>query len=206
MLNTQINQYTKQNSSCQTTIRRILKVNHAGEWGAICIYRAQLWFARHWYPHLVMFLEETLDHEIKHRRLFANAMMSRQTRSCRIAKLWSYGGYVLGFVTALLGEQGIWICTFAVEETVHSHMEDQLAFLAGRDEELHSLINIIKEEELHHLDHARAHITHRGLFSRGLHSFITFSTNALIFLSTWGDSARMPNELKLRRCEQINRG
>lgn len=52
----------------QLTVRRILKVNHAGEYGAIRIYRAQLWLARRLYPDMVAFLEETLSHEIAHWR------------------------------------------------------------------------------------------------------------------------------------------
>ena len=48
------------------TIARILKVNHAGEYGAIRIYRAQLWMAQRLYPDVVAFLEETLSHEVHH--------------------------------------------------------------------------------------------------------------------------------------------
>src|ERR1700721_2962618 len=97
------------------TVARILKVNHAGEHGAIRIYRAQLWVARRCCPEVVPFLEEVLGHEIRHHASFSAAMPSRAARPCRVMALWSNGGLVLGFLTALLGRQGIWICTAAVE-------------------------------------------------------------------------------------------
>lgn len=175
----------------QKTVRRILKVNHAGEYGAIRIYRAQLWLARRFYPDIVPFLQETLGHEINHCALFYAAMPDRKTRPCRVMSLWGNGGYVLGFVTALMGRQAIWLCTSAVEDTVHKHLEDQLRFLAGKDDALAELIESIKTEELHHLDHANEQITSSGVWARVLRFAITIATEALIALSTWGDSLRM---------------
>lgn len=150
------------------SIARILKVHHAGEYGAIRVYRAQLWVARRLYPDLVPFLSETLGHEIEHCALFANAMVPRDTRPCRIMSLWGNGGYVLGFTTALMGRQGIWICTSAVEGTVHRHLDDQLAFLRDKDADLFGLIQSIQTEEASHLAHADAHISHNGPVARVL--------------------------------------
>lgn len=144
----------------QLAIGRILKVNHAGEYGAIWIYRAQLWVARRRYPDIVPFLEETLGHEIEHCALFRNAMPERGAKPCWVLALWGNGGLVLGMVTAaLVGRQGIWICTEAVEATVHRHLDDQLFFLQSRDAELPALISGIQLEELHHLHYASERIT-----------------------------------------------
>lgn len=177
------------------TISRILKVNHAGEYGAIRIYRAQLWVARRFYPDVVAFLQETLSHELNHCALFADAMPTRQARPCRIMSLWAHGGLVLGFLTALLGRRGIWICTAAVEATVHQHLEDQLFFLRDRDTELHALIESIQDEELSHLHYAEARIGPTNHFSYGLALIISRTTDVVIWLSTWGDSSRMAKEL-----------
>src|ERR1700693_743415 len=117
------------NAREQRTVTRILKVNHAGEFGAIRIYRAQIWIARRLYPDVVAVLEEILGHEINHCSLFLHAMPERRARPCRIMALWGNGGALLGVLTALLGRQGIWICTAAVEAAVHRHLEDQLQFL-----------------------------------------------------------------------------
>jgi ubiquinone biosynthesis monooxygenase Coq7 len=172
-----------------------LKVNHAGEYGAIRIYRAQLWMSKRFFPDLVGFLEETLEHEIQHCALFREAMPSREARPCRIMTLWGNGGWALGLTTALLGRQAIWICTAAVENTVHRHLDDQLRFLADRDRPLDELIRSIQSQELGHLNHAEAHIATSGAWSRILRATISGVTDAVIWLSTWGDSTRMTREL-----------
>ncbi|MGI9387336.1 MAG: demethoxyubiquinone hydroxylase family protein [Methyloligellaceae bacterium] len=179
----------------ELTIARILKVNHAGEYGAIRIYRAQLWIANRWYPDMVSFLQETLGHEIDHCSIFRNAMPERGARPCRIMSLWGNGGLILSLLTALLGRQAVWICTEAVETTVHKHLEDQLVFLHERDPELCSLIKSIQREELQHLHHAMKQISSRDLWSRLLSTFISLATETVIWLSTWGDSSKMARDL-----------
>lgn len=178
------------------TITRILKVNHAGEYGAIRIYRAQVWVARRLYPDIVPFLEETLGHEIEHCSLFQNAMPKRGARPCYVMSLWGKGGLVLGFMTALCGRQGIWICTEAVEATVHRHLNDHLLFLKDRDSELYAIIKGIQIDEIGHLSHASARVSSRNLWKRSLASVIVVVTEAVIWLSTWGDSSRMAGELR----------
>jgi 3-demethoxyubiquinol 3-hydroxylase len=185
------------------TIARILKVNHAGEYGAIRIYRAQAWVARRLYPDVVDFLEQTLQHEVRHLWLFQTAMQGRSARPCRVMSLWGNGGLVLGFLTALMGRQGIWICTAAVEAAVHRHLDDQLEFLRGRDPELEALIRSIQDEELGHLEHARARIATTAAWASGLRAMITACTDAVIWLSTWGESSRMADELRAARASSI---
>jgi ubiquinone biosynthesis monooxygenase Coq7 len=182
----------------RVTIARILKVNHAGEHGAIRIYQAQLWLARRLYPEIVPFLEETLGHEIQHCVLFRNAMRARHTGPCRAMILWGNGGFVLGSVTALLGRDGIWICTAAVEATVHRHLEEQLHFLARRDADLHALISAIQEQELMHLKHAEQRLAKTLARGRALSAVITNATEVLIWLSTWGASTRLRRSLRGR--------
>jgi len=183
------------NAADQLTIARILKVNHAGEYGAIRIYRAQSWVARRIYPELVAFLEETLGHEIQHCTMFREAMPERGARPCRVMSLWGNGGLILGLLTSLLGRQGIWICTAAVESAVHRHLEDQLRFLRDRDESLRSLILSIHSEEVAHLRHAQQRITTRSFWAGSLHACVSACTDAVIWLSTWGDSSKMSRQL-----------
>lgn len=187
------------NAADQLTISRILKVNHAGEYGAIRIYRAQAWVARRCYPDIVAFLEETLAHEVQHCSLFLEAMPQRGARPCRVMSLWGNGGLILGLLTSLLGRQGIWICTAAVESAVHRHLEDQLHFLRQRDERLRSLILSIQEEEVAHLRHAQQRIATEARWARALNAFILGCTDAVIWLSTWGASAKMSKELVAAR-------
>ena len=177
------------------TIRRILKVNHAGEFGAIRIYGAQLAVARRLHPDIVPALTEMRDDELEHCRLFREAMPPRQARPCRVMTLWSLGGYVLGFATAILGKNMIWICTEAVEATVHRHLEDQMAYLASQDSDLHLLIASIQQQELAHLQHAVESQPRAGVARRIAFPLIALLTESLIWLSTWGDSTSMRVEI-----------
>jgi 3-demethoxyubiquinol 3-hydroxylase len=181
------------------TVARILKVNHAGEYGAIRIYRAQIWIARRRYPDIIPFLEETLSHEIKHCSLLLGAMPERHARPCRAMGLWGNGGLILGFLTGLLGRKGIWICTAAVEAAVHRHLEDQLLFLRDRDSNLYAMIKTIQREELMHLSHAQERIVVRTVWSRFLSVLVSKSTDVAIWLSTWGDSTKMARDLAAAR-------
>jgi ubiquinone biosynthesis monooxygenase Coq7 len=178
------------------TIARIVRVNHAGEYGAIRIYTAQIGVSARRYPDVVPALADMLQHEKKHCAAFFAAMPQRQSRPCRIMSLWSWGGWLLGFATALMGRQAIWVCTAAVEAAVHRHLDDQLAFLSDRDAELHGIIVGIREEELSHLHHAESQITAFGPGGRLLRRLISDLTDALIWLSTWGDSTRMSGDLR----------
>lgn len=180
----------------KATIGRILKVNHAGEAGAIRIYQAQILVCRYLHPSVVPFLKQTLTHEIEHKKLFENAMPLRSARPCNALWLWGVGGWLLGCVTALLGENMVWICTQAVEETVHKHLEEQIYFLNGKDDELVSLIESIKEEELSHLDNATANISSNGWFAKLVSWKIKVATNIVIWLSTQGASSKMAVAIK----------
>jgi ubiquinone biosynthesis monooxygenase Coq7 len=180
-------------------IARIVKVNHAGEYGAIRIYTAQIAVAARLCPDAVPALSRMLAHEREHCAAFQAAMPARDARPCRIMKLWSCGGWLLGFLMALLGRQGIWACTAAVEAAVHRHLDDQLRFLAERDRQLHQVIASIREEELSHLRHAENNLRSPGPLLRGLRLAISHMTDALIFLSTSGDSRRMSRDLRAAR-------
>jgi 3-demethoxyubiquinol 3-hydroxylase len=177
------------------TIARIVRVNHAGEYGAIRIYSAQIAVSARRYPDVVPALTDMLQHEKKHCAAFLAAMPERNSRPCRVMSLWSWGGGLLGLITALMGREAIWICTAAVEAAVHRHLDDQLAFLAGRDHELQEIVLSIREEELAHLHHAQSQIVSLGRGSRSLQWLIAHVTDALIWHSTWGDSTRMLGEL-----------
>lgn len=178
------------------TIARIVRVNHAGEYGAIRIYTAQIAVCHRLYPDIVPALSEMLGHEKEHCAKFFAAVPARQSRPCRIMSLWSRGGWLLGFITALSGRQAIWVCTAAVEAAVHRHLDDQLHFLKNRDPELYDTILAIREEELSHLRHAESQLSETGTSSRMLRRLISDVTDGLIWLSTWGDSRRMMRELR----------
>ncbi len=177
------------------SVGRIARVNHAGEYGAIRIYGAQIAVSRFLWPQTVAMLTELRGHEITHCRLFREAMTERAVRPCRAMGLWSHGGAVLGTITALLGPRVIWACTEAVEDTVHHHLTAQLRYLAARDPGLHDLVNSIRAEEEGHLSLARDQKGGGGALTRGVEFVVRASVHAVVWLSTWGDSSRMRRDL-----------
>lgn len=169
-------------------VRRILRVNHAGEYGAIRIYQAQIVVARFIAPDLLPFLTETLSHEKEHRRRFRELMTLRSVYPCGAMPVWGIGGYAMGFVTALLGRDAILVCTESVERTVHAHLDKQLDALGTTDSEVSTVIRAIQQEELGHLDHALTNRTSNALFLRWLSRGISLATATLIWLSTYGEA------------------
>ena len=176
-------------------VRRILRVNHAGEHGAIAIYAAQRKAGAR-YPEFIGWIDETLSHERRHREVFRAAMPERAAKPCRALIVWSAGGTVLGWMTARLGPTGLMVCTAAVERTVHRHLDEQIAYLKTRDPDLADIIRGIRVEEDAHLDFAEANHVTGTLFARGLSLVVSAATEALIWISTRGDSLYLRRALR----------
>jgi demethoxyubiquinone hydroxylase (CLK1/Coq7/Cat5 family)/pimeloyl-ACP methyl ester carboxylesterase len=113
---------------------RILKVNHAGENGAVNIYRGQILAARLTARSMVPELAEFQSHEQRHRAIFAAELQRRGRRRCRSYLLCGLGGLVLGLMTGILGRRAISATTVAVERVVLGHLAQQLRVLRGKDE------------------------------------------------------------------------
>ena len=184
-------------------VRRILRVNHAGEHAAVSIYGAQVACARRLVPELVPWLEETRRHEVGHRRRFREAMPPRGARPCHATFLWAWMGALLGAMTSLGGRFGVMVCTAAVERTVHRHLDEQIDYLDGRDDAVALLIRDIQVEEDEHLAYAEARHDPGHWAARATSAWIAASTEVLIWLSTRGDSTRLHRELaRLRKDEK----
>lgn len=161
---------------------RILKVDHAGEQGAVNIYRAQILAARLTEPALVPQLREFKSHEERHRAVFATELQRRGVRRCRSYWLCGIGGWMLGLVTGLLGRHAIAATTVAVERVVLRHLEAQLRELAGRDEAAVAAIAQIVDEERQHHDRSAAHLEPGRFWSRLLSPVVAASTESVIWL------------------------
>lgn len=170
----------------------ILRVDHAGEYGAIRIYQAQLWAARTRAPDLVPALRGILAHELRHRDQFSALMRDRRVTPCHVLALWGLGGSALGLFTGLLGRRAVLTCTAAVERTVHRHLDDQLRWLGEAQPEVSRTIAAIQAEEQGHLAWAE----HDGARRDPLDGLIVLATELLIFISTYGASARMARAVR----------
>ena len=166
----------------QGTPGRIIKVNHAGEFGAINIYRAQILIAKLLHRPYVAMLEDFLSHEQKHLRIFGDVLEQRQVARCKSYWLCGIGGFVLGLLTACLGRKGVMACTAAVETVVTRHLKDQIVELrtAGDGQALAAVGAIVRDEE-HHRDAAVSE-GFDCIFYRPLYQVIAVSTEAVIWL------------------------
>jgi 3-demethoxyubiquinol 3-hydroxylase len=161
---------------------RILKVNHAGENGAVNIYAGQILVARHTARDLVAELVEFKSHEEKHRSIFLAELQRRGLRRCRSYWLCAAGGLFLGIVTALLGRQAIAATTVAVERVVLGHLKHQLAPLDGKDAAAVAAISQIVREEQQHHDRSASHLLAGTFWSKTLTPIVAASTESVIWL------------------------
>ena len=135
------------------TPRKILKVNHAGEFGAINIYRSQIFFSKFFIKELVPLLESFLADEKRHLDIFWTEIQARNGVKCKSYWLCGVGGYVMGFISSILGRKGIEACTWAVESVVIEHLENQLIYLKKKgDEQAFAAVNSILDDEENHRD------------------------------------------------------
>ncbi len=161
---------------------RIIKVNHAGEHGAIGIYTGQIFAAKLTAPRMVAELREFRSHEQRHRAIFGAELLRRGRRRCRSYWLCGVGGFVLGVMTGLFGRGAIAATTVAVESVVLRHLEHQLAALEGHDPAAVSAISSIVAEEQKHHDKSLEHIPAGTFWLKVLAPIVSASTEAVIRL------------------------
>jgi len=157
---------------------RIMKVAHAGEHGAVQIYRGQLLGARLTARDLRPTLADFAAHERAHRAIFAAELARRGRPRCTSYWLCGVGGWMLGLVTGLLGRRVIAATTVAVERTVLAHLKDYRAALAGNDEAGRAAITaILADEQAHHDALAE---DANGIGASWVDAAVTASTHAVI--------------------------
>ena len=136
----------------------ILRVDHAGELGAVHIYRGQravLDGAKGKHRTAAQ-LAEMEGHEAEHLARFDALLNERQVRPTLLAPVWRAAGFAVGAGTALLGEKAAHACTEAVETVIEEHYAGQVAELEARDPGLAAELSKFRDEELAHRDIAIA--------------------------------------------------
>jgi 3-demethoxyubiquinol 3-hydroxylase len=161
---------------------RILKVNHAGENGAVNIYAGQILAARLTAREMVSELIEFKSHEEKHRAIFWAELQRRGRPRCRSFLLCGIGGFVLGFVTGILGRDAIAATTVAVEKVVLGHLLRQLEALRGKDNAAIVAISAIVMEEQQHHDRSASHLQGGKFWPSMISPVVAASTEAVIWI------------------------
>jgi ubiquinone biosynthesis monooxygenase Coq7 len=163
-----------------TVAEKMIKVDHAGENGAVNIYRAQKLVARVRAPSLVEQLTEFRHHEEEHRAIFRDHLAKIGVRRCVSYRFSAIGGFSLGFVTGLIGASAIAATTFAVEHVVLRHLEEQLEYLQHASPEARDCVRRIYEDERAHHDTAQVQLSHDGWLTRSLIATVQVCTELVI--------------------------
>jgi 3-demethoxyubiquinol 3-hydroxylase len=135
-------------------IHGMLRVDHAGEFGATRIYDGQLEVLGR--GRGASEVRRMAEAETRHLAQFEGLLRTRRVRPTLLHPLWSVAGYALGAATALLGEQAAMACTVAVEEVIDQHYREQAERLAGEDHELARTMLEFRADEIAHRNAALA--------------------------------------------------
>jgi ubiquinone biosynthesis monooxygenase Coq7 len=141
-------------------VERIIRVDQAGEYGAIRIYAGQqAVMRRRLRPgHRTRKAVELMARqEQRHLTEFDRLLVERRVRPTLLQPIWHVAGFALGAATALLGEKAAMACTVAVEQVIDEHYAKQAAVLGDDEKPLRDTIEEFRGEELAHRDEALAH-------------------------------------------------
>ena len=163
-------------------IARILRVDHAGEYGATRIYQGQLdVLGRSRAAGEIRRMAET---ENGHLARFEELLHERRVRPTLLYPFWSVAGYVLGAATALLGERAAMACTVAVEDVIDEHYLGQAEYLAEEDPVLRETVLAFRDDELAHREIATAHGAEDALGYELISVAVKAGSRIAIWLST----------------------
>lgn len=136
-------------------IERLIRVDQAGEYGAVRIYEGQL--AVLGQRACAPTLRHMAEQERHHLDTFNRLMTERRVRPTLLSPLWHLAGFALGAGTALLGEKAAMACTVAVEEAIDEHYAAQAAQLGDDEPDLRQTVERFRAEEVEHRDIGLAH-------------------------------------------------
>lgn len=137
-------------------LRRIVRVDHAGEYGARRIYQGQLAVLDPRSPAAAK-IRHMAEQEREHLEEFDRQIAARGTRPTALLPIWHVAGFALGAVTALMGEKAAMACTVAVEEVIDGHYARQRQELGPDEAPLSDVIEQFRLDEVEHRDTAEAH-------------------------------------------------
>ena len=151
-------------------IEEFIRVDHAGERGAVKIYEGQLLALNTFVKdeNLKKTIQEMKIHEKEHCEFFENEIKKRKIKPTKLLPLWDLLGIGLGFGSTILGKKAAMLCTASVEEVIDEHYQNQINQLGSEEKKLKKKIIKFREDELHHKDIAYE----RGATKKGLYSIM----------------------------------
>jgi len=152
----------------QKALEEIIRVDHAGERGAIKIYEGQLLALKTIKKDdtLKEKIEEMQEHEREHLLYFEKEIQKRNIKPTYLLPLWDVMGVALGFGTALLGKKAAMLCTASVEEVIEDHYKNQIKKLGKDEKVLKAKIEKFRNDEIDHKNIAyESGATNKGIYS-----------------------------------------
>jgi len=149
-------------------VEEFIRVDHAGERGAVKIYEGQLLALNTLVKDddLKKTIEEMKVHETEHCQFFESEIKKRNIKPTKFLPLWDLLGVGLGFSSTLLGKKAAMLCTASVEEVIDKHYLSQINQLGSEEKELKKKITKFRDDELHHKDIAYEEgATKKGFYS-----------------------------------------
>ncbi len=133
-------------------VAEMLRVDHAGEYGAVQIYKGQraVFDNVAGKEDIAVLLEEMEAGEAEHLQTFDALLVERGVRPTLLAPLWNAAGFALGAGTALMGEKAAMACTAAVEEVIEQHYAEQAEALEPSHPDLAETVRRFRDDELEH--------------------------------------------------------
>ncbi|MFQ5533556.1 MAG: demethoxyubiquinone hydroxylase family protein [Sphingomonadales bacterium] len=136
-------------------VERMIRVDHAGEYGAVRIYEGQLAVLGR--ARSAPAVKKMAEQEREHLAAFADLVADRHVRPTLLTPVWHVAGFALGAATALISQKAAMACTVAVEEVIDRHYAGQAAKLGDDERELRDLIEDFRGDELEHRAQALRH-------------------------------------------------
>ena len=151
-------------------VEEFIRVDHAGERGAVKIYEGQLLALNTFIKNneLKKIIKEMKEHEKEHCNYFENEIKKRNIKPTKLLPLWDLLGVGLGFGSTILGKKAAMLCTASVEEVIDEHYLNQIKQLKDDEKKLKEKIIKFREDELHHKDIAYQ----EGATKKGVYLFL----------------------------------
>jgi 3-demethoxyubiquinol 3-hydroxylase len=162
-------------------VERMIRVDHAGEYGAVRIYAGQMAVLKGTPAGDV--IAGMAAQEAEHLAAFDKLVADRRVRPTALGPLWHAAGYALGAATALMGEKAAMACTVAVEEVIDEHYQGQAEKLGDDEADLRQTIEKFRADELHHRDEALSQGAEQAPGYRFLSETIKAGSRLAIWLS-----------------------
>lgn len=168
-------------------VERVVRVDHAGEVGAVRIYEGQLWALKRRgldRTPAAAKIRHMAEQERGHRETFDRLIVERQVRPTALSPLWHVAGFALGAATALMGDKAAMACTVAVEEAIDEHYAAQVAQLGDDEKALRDTVEKFRADEIAHKEEALASGAEQTPGYEPLKAAIKAGSKLAIWLST----------------------